>query len=84
MDYFFAVMIFIALTLNFTLLCGLVGSGASSSILDLFDKKFKQYRLAGSLAKAVEKANKDFKAVVIIHGDYEILVARKVKDSTND
>ena len=77
---FFAVMIFIALTLNFILLCGLVGSGASSSILDLFDKKFKQYRLAGSLAKAVEKANKDFKAVVIIHGDYEILVARKVKD----
>ncbi|MCX8641696.1 MULTISPECIES: hypothetical protein [unclassified Gilliamella] len=84
MDYFFAVMIFIALTLNFTLLCGLVGSGASSSILDLFDKKFKQYRLAGDLAKAVEKANKDFKAVVIIHGDYEILVARKVKGSTND
>ncbi|MCO6539870.1 MAG: DUF1364 family protein [Gilliamella sp.] len=41
-------MIFIALTLNFTLLCGLVGSGASSSILDLFDKKFKQYRLAGT------------------------------------
>lgn len=84
MDYFFAVMIFIVLTLNFTLLCGLVGSGATSSILDLFDKKLKQYRLAGSLAKAVEKANKNFKAVVIIHGDYEILVARKLKDSTND
>lgn len=83
-DYFISVMIFIMLALNFVLLCGLIGSGATSSVLDLFDKKFKQYRLAGSLAKAVEKANKDFKAVVIIHGDYEILVARKVKDATND
>lgn len=84
MDYVLAVMIFIALALNFALLCGLISSCGTNVIFDLFDKKLKQYRLADSLAKAVEKNNKNFKAVVIISGDYEILIARKVKDSNND
>ena len=77
-DYFISVMIFIMLALNAVLLCGLIGSGATASVLDLFDKKFKQYRLAGSLAKAVEKAHgAGFNGVVIVHGDYEIYVVRK-------
>lgn len=86
MDYVLAVMIFIALTLNFAILMGFFGAGVANVLFDLFDKKAKRNRFAGLLAKEIKKAYGNDVAVTIIHEDYELVISckSKNKDSNND
>jgi len=86
MDYVLAVMIFIALFLNFVILMGFISAGGTDVLLDLFDKKSKRNRLARLLAKEIKKIYGNDTSVTMIHKDYELIISCKSKkqDKSND